>query len=202
MSGCSLTRLDGRPSTAKFWNFWKKVMPLCHCFSHSLVFTFASADPTHDIKQYFTERKPIVSRSAYDQAVDRFRKNGSFGHVRADLFGAKDASQKGRRRCKKPGPKRKWTKLFEKEVRKEACSTYAFKTEQQLAGIHRCSKAHIHRTLTGRAVEAGEKSCTVRKTESHTVEKNMPRIIEMGHSCYEVPLYRRKNRQSISETIP
>ena len=62
-------------------------MPLCHCFSHSLVFTFASADPTHDIKQYFTERKPIVSRSAYDQAVDRFRKNGSFGHVRADLFG-------------------------------------------------------------------------------------------------------------------
>lgn len=118
--------------------------------------------------------------------MDRFRKNGSFGHVRADLFGAKDASQKGRRRCKKPGPKRKWTKLFEKEVRKEACSTYAFKTEQQLAGIYRCSKAHIHRTLTGRAIEAGEKSCTVRKTESHTVEKNMPRIIEMGHSCYEV----------------
>jgi hypothetical protein len=66
-------------------------MPLCHCFSHSLVFTFASADPTHDIKQYFTERKPIFSRSAYDQAVDRFRKNDSFGHVRADLFGAKDA---------------------------------------------------------------------------------------------------------------
>jgi hypothetical protein len=65
-------------------------MPLCHCFSHSLVFTFASADPTHDIKQYFTERKPIVSRRANDQAVDRFRKNGSFGHVRADLFGAKD----------------------------------------------------------------------------------------------------------------
>jgi hypothetical protein len=62
--------------------------------------------------------------------------------------------------CKKPGPKRKWTKLFEKEVRKEACSTYAFKTEQQLAGIYRCSKAHIHRALTGRAAVASTAATT------------------------------------------
>jgi hypothetical protein len=39
-------------------------MHLCHCFSHSLVFTFACADPTHDIKQYFTEHKPIIHCSA------------------------------------------------------------------------------------------------------------------------------------------
>jgi hypothetical protein len=83
---------------------------------------------------------------------------------------------------------------MEKRVREEACGIYAYKTEQQLAGIYRVHISHIHRTLHVRAVEAGEKACAVVKTESHTVEMNMPRIIEMGHSCYEVLRYIKKNR--------
>jgi hypothetical protein len=61
----------------------------------------ACADPTHDIKQYFTEHKPVVSRTAHDQAAERLKKprrmeNGSLGNVWVDLLlGVKeDARQK------------------------------------------------------------------------------------------------------------
>jgi hypothetical protein len=62
----------------------------------------ACADPTHDIKQYFTEHKPVVSRTAHDQAAERLKKNGSLGNVWADLLlGVKeDARQKRQRQSR------------------------------------------------------------------------------------------------------
>jgi hypothetical protein len=87
------------------------------------------SDPGHTVLKFFAERTPVVSRGAYCNAKVRRKNYGSLGHVRHDLFGAKEAKHRGRRRGKKSGPNRKWDRAFEKKVRNEALTIYAFKTE-------------------------------------------------------------------------